>query len=414
MNNKNRLKYLLVLVSCCLMAASSVGVFTNSVGVFYSKVSEDLQIGRGSFAFHATLCSLVMGFLCPVMAKLMKRFRFRPLMIAGSLLSAGATALMSIAGNVWTFYILGAIRGIGMTTFSLMAVTTLITNWFKEKHGLAIGIALSFSGLAGAVFNPLFSAFISGSGWRTAFLWMGIIGFILTIPGMLFLEYKPEQVGLSAYGAEKEGLAAERHNKELHSGTKIYIPALIVLSLMTVLHTSVTGIAQHFPGMSEWMGYEAAVGAAMVSAGMIGNIISKLVIGTLSDRIGPFKASMCMIIVNASALILLLLLKGNSPYLMYGVAFLYGTVYAVGAVGIPLLTRRLFGTENYATAYSVITVFTSIGSASALTIIGLVYDFTGGYTGALIGGITIDIINLMILFILTRMYKKTGSEISVE
>ncbi|MBQ7059027.1 MAG: hypothetical protein IJM83_06970 [Firmicutes bacterium] len=58
MLKKENLRYLLVLICCCLMAASSVGVFTNSVGVFYTTVSADLGVGRGAFAFHATLCAL--------------------------------------------------------------------------------------------------------------------------------------------------------------------------------------------------------------------------------------------------------------------------------------------------------------------------------------------------------------------
>ena len=406
MNKNSRLRYLLVLISCCLMAAGSVGVFTNSVGVFYTKVSADLHVGLGSFAFHATLCSLVTGFLSPLTAKILKRFPFRFLIITGSLLAAGATALMSLANSVWSFYILGAIRGVGLTTFALMAVTTLINNWFKEKHGLATGIALSFSGLAGAIFSPLFSAMISGIGWRSAFLWMGLIGFVLTIPGMLFLEFRPEQAGLLPYGDDTSDRVVDLAETAKTPVSAIYLPALVVLAAMTLLHTFITGFAQHFPGMSEWMGYKPVVGAAMVSAAMIGNIVSKLLIGTLSDRIGPFKASMCMILINAGALTLLLLLKGSAPILMYAIAFFYGTVYAVGAVGIPLLTRKLFGAANYVSAYSVMTLFTSVGSASALTIIGVIYDITGGYIGAVIVGICIDSINLLILLILARMTRK--------
>ncbi|MBQ7059026.1 MAG: hypothetical protein IJM83_06965 [Firmicutes bacterium] len=134
--------------------------------------------------------------------------------------------------------------------------------------------------------------------------------------------------------------------------------------------------------------------------------MSKLIIGTLSDKIGPFKASMCMITINALSLLGLLLLGGKAEWIMYTIAFFYGSVYAVGAVGIPLLTRKLFGTHNYSSAYSVITIFTSVGSASALTIIGLIYDLTGGYTAALIAGLSIDVINLMILVILAGIHKK--------
>ena len=394
-------RYLLTLICCCLLAASSVGIFTNSVGVFYSPVSGDLGVGRGAFALHATLCALVMGFLCPLAAKLLKRFPFRPLLLSGAVLAAGSTALMATAQNVWTFYVLGILRGIGMTMFSLMPVTTIINNWFREKHGLAVGIALSFSGIAGAVFSPLLSGLIQSLGWRNAFLWMAAFGFVLTIPGLLFLEFDPRRLHMDPYGGP-----APTHSVSGSGNGKLHLPTLAVLSLMTVLHTSVTGIAQHFPGMAEWLGWTAQVGAAMVSAGMIGNIVSKLMIGTLSDRIGPFKASMCMISVNAVALLGLLLLGSANPVLLYGAAFLYGAVYAVGAVGIPLLTRRLFGQENYASAYSVITIFTSIGSASSLTIIGLIYDLTGGYSAALIIGLAIDAINTGILLFLMHLARK--------
>ncbi|MBO6158534.1 MAG: MFS transporter [Firmicutes bacterium] len=430
---KDKLPYLSILLCCCLMAASAIGVYTNSVGVFYSKVSADLGVGRGAFALHATLCALTAGFLCPAAAGVIRKYPMHRLILLGSLLSGVSTVLMAFSSNIYLFYLLGILRGIGMTMFSLMPVTTLINNWFKEKHGLAVGIALSFSGLAGAVFSPLFGSLIETVGWRNSFIWMGVIGFALTLPGAFFAHYSPEEIGLLAYGASGAGASSPKgdragksgkNGKSADAGSKkaeksaagkgsavkeaLYLPTLILLSLMTVLHTSVTGIAQHFPGMAEWMSQGAAVGAAMVSASMIGNIISKLIIGTLSDRIGPFKASMCMILVNALALAGLLLLGKSSAAVLYGIAFLYGTVYSVGAVGIPLLTRKLFGQKNYSRAYSIMTIFTSVGSASALTIIGLVYDLTGGYTAALIGGLLIDLVNFVLLIVMGKVQTKRG------
>ena len=395
-------RYLSVLACCCLMAASAVGVYTNSVGVFYTRVSEALGVGRGAFALHATLCALTAGFLSPLAARLMKKLPLRPLLIAGNLLAALATAGMAGAANVGTFYALGILRGAGMMTFSLLTVTTLINNWFRARHGLAAGIALSFSGLAGAVFSPLFSAFIDRFGWRASFLWFAAIGFALNVPGMLLLRYRPAELGMEPYGGAGASAA------QTARGGRIAGAAMALLALMTLLHTSVTGLAQHFPGMAEWLGESAAVGAAMVSAGMIGNIASKLVIGTLSDRVGPFKASMCMIAVNALSLLGLLLFGRGGAWLLYAIAFLYGAVYSVGAVGIPLLTRRIFGAENYASAYSIITIFTSVGSASALTIIGLVYDLTGGYALALTAGLSIDVINLGILTVLQLRQRRAG------
>lgn len=406
MRKSHHTRHLLVLVSCCLMAASSIGVYTNSVGVFYTTVSADLGVGRGAFALHATLCALVTGFLSPLSARLMKKIRFRVLIIAGSTLAAAATALMSLAGSVGLFYALGILRGIGLTFFYIMPVTTLINNWFRKRHGMAVGIALSFSGLAGAAFSPLFSALISSAGWQASFLWMAGIGFALTVPAMLFVSFRPENAGLVPYGADEKAGRTTEPNDAPHKKQMIFSPAMAVLCGMTLMHTSVTAIAQHFPGMGEWMGYESSVGAVMVSAGMIGNIVSKLIIGTLSDRIGPFRAGMCMILVNALSLTGLLLLGGFASWIIIGICFFYGSVYAFGAVGIPLLTRTLFGTENYASSYAVVSIFTCVGSALALTVVGLVYDLTGGYTAALAGALGIDLVNLMILLGLMRMAGK--------
>lgn len=408
---RSKARYLLVLISCCLMAASSVGVYTNSAGVFYTKVSSELGVGRGAFALHATLCALTTGFLCPLAARIIRRYPFRILLAAGSLLSALSTAAMSLARSVWAFYLLGVLRGVGMTVFYLMPVTTLINNWFQKKHGLAVGIALSFSGLAGAVFSPLFSSMIESAGWRASFTAMAAIGFALTVPGIAFAALEPKEAGLPAYGAQDGAPAAKQAAAAPAAAPskKAFGPAIALLALMTLLHTSVTGIAQHFPGIAEWMGAASSVGAAMISAGMIGNIVSKLAIGALSDRIGPFRSSLVMIAANASAVAGLLLCGGRAVWALYGLAFLYGTVYSVGAVGISLLTRTLFGAENYASAYSLITVFMSIGSASALTLIGLVYDLTGGYAAAFVGALAIDAADIAILLFLMRMKKRQAA-----
>lgn len=399
-------RHWITVAACCGLAASSVGIFTNTVGVFYTPVSDALGVGRGAFALHATLGALVMGFLSPWMARLLKKVDLRFLLLAGVLLAGGATALMSRARSIGMFYALGIIRGVGLTTFSLMPITAIINNWFHEKHGLAVGIALSFSGFAGAAFSPVMSALIESTGWENAFLYMALFGVALAIPGVILLRLTPQEAGLLPYGCDE---AAERDLRSSRTSSgNLPVFALALLAVMTLLHTSVTGLAQHFPGMAETMGLTAATGAAMVSAAMIGNIVSKLAIGTVSDRIGPFRASMAMIIVNMAALIGLMLLPAGFPAGILCMAFLYGTVYSVGAVGIPLLTLDIFGEEQYTSAYAILTICTNVGSALSLTVIGLIYDGTGGYGAAVIAGIVIDLFNLGALMVLRGMKRRAG------
>ena len=94
----------------------------------------------------------------------------------------------------------------------------------------------------------------------------------------------------------------------------------------------------------------------------------------------------------------------SSSAIALGAAFFYGAVYSISATGLPLLTRRIFG-ENYASAYSIVTIFTNTGSAFAITLVGLAYDFTGTYTIALVGGILLDCANLILLTLLAKREK---------
>ena len=405
MEKQSTFRHWATLAACCGIAASSIGMLTNSAGVFYSPVAAALGVGRGAFALHTSLCTLLAGFLSPVAARLMKKFPIRLLLTIGILFSCGSTALMSVTHSIWGFYVLGLAKGIGFAFCTLMPITTIIGNWFEARRGMATGIALAFSGLGGAIFSPMLTSLIQSVGWEKAYLLSAVISVALALPGLLTLHYTPEEIGLAPYGGRPRPLRQES-GKAGKTAPKVNVigPALWFLCFLTLFNTAITGIAQHFPGISESWGMASQVGAAMISAGMVGNIVSKLLIGVLSDKIGPFAACRTMMCTNLAALTILLLVAPRASAVALAAAFFYGAVYSVSATGLPLLTRRLFG-ENYASAFSVVTLFTNTGSAFSLTIVGLIYDLTGGYTLALICGILLDCANLVLLSLLSRREK---------
>ena len=61
----------------------------------------------------------------------------------------------------------------------------------------------------------------------------------------------------------------------------------------------------------------------------------------------------------------------------------FGVVYALATVGISLLTKDIFGIENYTRVYPKVTFYSGIAFALNVSLIGYSYDFTGGYTLAL-------------------------------
>ena len=131
---------------CCL-AASSIGLCTNAIGVFYTPVAKSLKVLKGTFAMHATLSTLTTALTSLKMSKIIKKYNYKKILLIGSLLSSISTWMMSYSTSVYLFYILGILRGIGVGIYGMVPITVVITNWFDKKHGLATSLALSFSGL---------------------------------------------------------------------------------------------------------------------------------------------------------------------------------------------------------------------------------------------------------------------------
>lgn len=407
MINKSYKHWLIVLLMCCL-AASSIGLCTNAVGVFYTPVSKSLKVLKGTFAMHATLSTLATALTSLKMSKVIKKYTYKKVLFIGVLLSSGATWLMSYSTSVYLFYILGILRGIGVGIYGMVPITVVITNWFDKKHGLATSLALSFSGLSGAIFSPLLSMWITRYGWQMTYRFMAVCIFILVLPTLIVpWNIDPQEEHLLPYGYQERKETISIQNNKIN----LLTISFLCMCLFTLLHTSITGVSQHLSGIAISIHLSATIGATFMSLTMIGNIGTKLLIGFLSDLLSPIKAVIMMILTNCLSLILLFLgVIHQETLLLYIGSLMFGSIYSVGAVGIPMLTRYFFGNENYVTNYSIIGFLTNVGSASSLTLIGYLYDFTQSYQMVFIIALCFHLINLILLVVICLRYNGVGDK----
>ena len=407
MVNKSYKHWMIVFLMCCL-AASSIGLCTNAIGVFYTPVSKSLHVLKGTFAIHATLSTLTTALTSLKMSKIIKKYNYKKILLIGSLLSSISTWMMSYSQSVYSFYILGVLRGIGVGIGGMVPITVIITNWFDEKYGLATSLALSFSGLAGAIFSPLLSSWITCYGWQMTYRLMAICIFILVFP-VLIVPWKinPQEENLLPYGYQERKDTIKIQDKKI----SLITISFLCMCLFTLLHTSITGISQHLSCIALSIHLSATSGAILMSLTMIGNISTKLLIGFLSDLLNPIKAVIIMILTNCLSLLLLFLgVIHQEIMLLYIGSFMFGSIYSVGAVGIPMLTRYFFGNENYARTYSVIGFLTNVGSASSLTLIGYLFDFTKSYQMVFIIALCFHLINLILLVVICLRYNGVGDK----
>jgi len=391
-------KHWLILAIVSLMYAGTLGLVNNTIGIYYTPVSESLNILVGSFAMNATISSIATGVASLFAPRMLERLGWKKTITLGAFLAFIGMFGMGLTTRVAIFNVLGAIRGVGVAFAAMVPAATIINNWFEEKTGLAISIMTSFSGVGSIVFSPIFSRLISSIGWQNTFLVHGAIILLLCLPAILVPHaFRPQEEGLLPYGAKpktKKEMDIENEGlKPVRTADFIGITFFAFVAV-AFLQTFVIGLNQHLPVYGESLGMASQITGFMLSAVMFGNMSFKLITGTLSDKLGEIKAMLIVVALNISSLVLLSL--WTEPTGLIFNSWLFGSIFG-SAVLYVLLAKRFFGGRVGSYVYSYTTFASNISAALSNVLIGYIYDFTGTYLLIFWGAIGIQIIAVFLL-----------------
>ncbi len=380
MAEKRKLKavYLFPVIAGCGLVGAGLGVCINIFGIFFTPIAEDLAIGRGRVAMLLTVYSIMQAVGGLRTPRLLQRLGIKKLVLLGTALQVGSTLLMAVCRSIYPMYALNALRGFASGTIGTVAVTIMLNYWFRDKLALMTSIALSFSGIVGAVLSPAIAAVIAAAGWRTALVTCAGCVLLLNAPALaLPISLRPEDRGLVPYG---ESPTAGKTFAPGESKAPLYLPLFLVTIAFAGCNCFVTSISSHMPGIAESR-MHAEVGAAMLSACMAANTGGKVALGWLIDRFGTRKsASLFILLIAVGAGCLF---SARVPVLLLG-ATLYGLGYSNATLAVSTLSREMFGVENYARIYPKASFVGTVANAVGATTIGFIYDVSGTYRGALL------------------------------
>ncbi|MBO6047907.1 MAG: MFS transporter [Erysipelotrichaceae bacterium] len=399
MEKKFSMRYILVMIATCGLIASSVGLQTNISGLFFNPIAESFGIMKGAVSMTLTISNLIFALGGMIAPRLIKEQNLKLMVIAGTAIEAGGTILLSMAPNIMFMYILNAIRGFAAGVLGFVIVTIIISNWFKESVGLMTSIALGFSGVAAAIFSPIISSVIAGGGWRVGYLVAGILIVVFNLPAVFFLPaLHPHTKGFKAFG-EKEII--EPHPTgftEEKPGRKISIFLMILACLYAVMACGAGAMPQHFPGIADSFGF-GAVGATLISVTMVANTGGKIILGILSDKLGSRLSIIFYLCLAIAGTFIFLTI--HTSFFMIVAAVLFGMVYALGAVGPVMISKDMFGLENYSKTYPTVNMCGTVSNAIFSTVIGYLYDFSGNYYSTLflmLGMLSIGIVVVIVAY----------------
>ena len=408
-----------ILIACCFMYAGSMALINSIISVYVLPVTEALGVKRGDFTFMLTTQAISIIIAMPIWGKLFndEKVNLNLALTIGALCMIACPLLCGFADGLIMFYVAGFIGGIGIAACFSMCTPILCGNWFAKKYrGKMIGIASAFAGVSTIFWAPLFKTIISAYGWQTSYKINALLMAILILPWCLFvMKRKPEDKGLEPYGYDPEE-AKEDVGNQAQAGVSAkealknpFFWLMVLGVMLTALgmgwNNSQSGIAKELLANGPEAANAATVGAAMVSAAALGNLISKLAMGAVIDKLKIGVSFLIFCGVWFLAFVIWYFFGTTSQMLIAG-AFCLGFCNAPSRVGWSMCVRRVFGNKDYSKIWGYACTGSSVFGGFATSIMGWTYDYVGSYKPTLIAGMIIIALIIIIAFVVSSQEGK--------
>jgi len=351
-------------------------------GLFLTAVSDGLGIRRTLVAVGES-CRFLAGVGIGVFyGPLTARFSARKLICFGFLVLIGSLLLFSCTETVYTFWMAGALMGLGMSFVSTTMASSLIRQWFDKNVGSIMGIVSAASGMGSALGSQIISPILySGdpNGFRTAYRITALVVAVVAAVLIPLLQDNRQNI-IPAQKPYLEKTEAEKKNRKGNSEWSVYVIAGCVFFCAA----SIMGVNSIYASHMLDMGVSAetvGTAAGILSLTLIG---SKLLVGILFDKLGLRPVLGICQAAALSAFAILLFLQGN------GVAALtFPIVFAIAlpleTIMIPLIVSDMFGREVYNRYLGIFTAVTGAGFTVAAPLSNLIFDACGSYKPAIWG-----------------------------
>lgn len=385
MNNKPANRSLIVLGTIiCQMGLGTIYTWS----LFNQPLVDKFHWGLGDVATTFSITSFFLAFATLFAGKLQERFGIRNLtLVSGVLVGLGLIASAHVQSLDMIYLLAGVVVGFAVGIAYISTLSNLI-KWFPNNKGLISGISVGAFGSGSLLFKYVNAALISGAGVSAAFFYWGVIVMALIVLGSLLLK-EPEQVNQPT---NHSVLSNDYTVRQMLASKEAYMLFVIFFAAcMSGLY--LIGIVKDM-GV-QLAGMDLATAANTVSAVAIFNTAGRIILGTLSDKVGRMRViSFTMLVtILAIAAVSFLTLSHTLFFICVGaVAFCFGGNITV----FPAIVGDFFGLKNHSKNYGIIYQGFGLGALAG----SFVANHFGGFHATFMVMGVLSVISLLItLFI---------------
>jgi MFS family permease len=355
---------------------------------------EDFGWSRALASGAQTVSLILSGLAAPLVAIFIMKQGTKWAIAIGNLMSVAGLVLLAFQNHIWQLYLgIGVLLGLGVSLGGMLAMMTVINNWFVVKRPMALSISMASMGFSGIVINPSMMALIDAVGWRNTYLILAASAliFCVVLP-VLLIKNKPEDLGQVPDGPVSAKPEMVKSGGLMHKNlykTPVDFTAKEALRTLTLWLLVIYSALRFFVMMgvgAHIIAFQFDIGISAMTAGMIGGIfsaamgISQLGIGFLGLRI-----KMHTLVVGAMIIGLIgfsVLLFADSVPWMLAYSVIYGISAGIGSVAVGNLYPDYFGRMEFPKVMGYTMPFNTFISSFGAPFTGYIRDITGSYVPA--------------------------------
>ena len=366
--------------------------FTNGMALF---VPQNL-FPRFMEAFGATPAEVsrttaitfgISGLLAPFVGAAIDRFGVVRVIRTGLLVLGVTFIAYPMARSLQDLYLLHAVIAVGLILSGLMPNVVLPSRWFRERRGMAVGVLVAGSSLAGATLPVAISPLVNDPayGWRLGFGVLAVAFWLLAVlPAFLVLREAPA-TDRATNAQASQAVDGVTFAEALRSRT-LWCLAIGSACLWFAIQAMTSQITIYF---EQEAGLAPQRATALYSTILACSVAGKFLFGAVSDR---FRKQPVMVVTSLTLLAgcLLLFTSGaNGPGLQLGLArspvqlTAFAVIFGLGFGGsftlIQLVAVESFGQLALGRILGVVTFVDTMGGAAGTVLAGQIRTATGDY-----------------------------------
>ena len=360
-----------------------VGFFSYVFSLLVLPLQTSFDASRTEVMYSMSFTAMLGLFLAPAIGVMADKYPIRWLMALGAAIFGGGLFALSLTQTLLQFTLLfGLVMGLSNQLLGPLCGSAIISRWFTDNRGKALGLAATGSSLGGILLPALFVYWLKDDGdWRSALqnLSYGVLFILLPYLIIVMRDFsQQQQVNQTNQNIEDNPLKQNsEHNeytlKQIIKDSNYWIVGISMALLFSTYSALLANLTPYLLGQ----GLDKAIAAQAIMVIAISGLVGKISFGYAADKVS---LRLALSVTQLAVIGGLLLLAAGPSYWVITLALAILGLSTGGMLPVwGALLAAIFGTVSYGRVMGLMMPLIVLIVIPGYSLAGYLSDQSGSY-----------------------------------